>query len=212
MLESDHFISVREKVNEQNQVVIIDLADANNVSRRPITPDSAIMHPSQKILALKGRSSYHNVLSQLATIHLTIRLAGRTLQIFNIEMKQKVKPHVNNEDIAFRKWVPDTTIGMVTDTSIFHWTISDPTSPPQKIFDRHATLSGAQIINYRVTPDEKRLVLIATQLYSKDRQPIEGHAAAFAEISQDGHQKPAGPVSFAVCTATGAKVRFTSLK
>ena len=53
-LESDHFICVREKVNEQNQVVIIDLADANNILRRPITADSAIMPPKQKILALKG--------------------------------------------------------------------------------------------------------------------------------------------------------------
>lgn len=52
-LESDHFICVREKVNEQNQVVIIDLSDANNVLRRPIGADSAIMHPTQKILALK---------------------------------------------------------------------------------------------------------------------------------------------------------------
>ena len=52
-LESDHFICVREKVNEQNQVVIIDLNDANNVLRRPITADSAIMHPHQKILALR---------------------------------------------------------------------------------------------------------------------------------------------------------------
>ena len=52
-LESDHFICVREKVNEQNQVVIVDLADANNVLRRPITADSAIMHPHHKILALK---------------------------------------------------------------------------------------------------------------------------------------------------------------
>lgn len=46
---------MREKVNEQNQVVIIDLADANNVLRRPITAESAIMNPVQKILALKGR-------------------------------------------------------------------------------------------------------------------------------------------------------------
>jgi clathrin heavy chain len=70
-------------------------------------------------------------------------------------------------------------------------------------------LYGAQIIDYRVTPDEKWLVLIgisgnttnpsafkvkgAMQLYSRDRgvsQPIEGHTAAFAEISQDGYQKP----------------------
>ena len=54
-LESDHFICVREKVGEQNQVVIIDLADANNVLRRPITADSAIVNPRSKILALKGR-------------------------------------------------------------------------------------------------------------------------------------------------------------
>jgi len=56
-LESDHFITVREKVNEQGQVVIIDLADANNILRRPISADSTIMHPKQKILALRGLSS-----------------------------------------------------------------------------------------------------------------------------------------------------------
>jgi len=49
---------------------------------------------------------------------------------------------------------------MVTDPSVYHWTIADQTSPPHKIFDRHATLSSAQIINYRVTLDEKWLVLI----------------------------------------------------
>ena len=59
-LESDHFICVREKTpNDQNQVIIIDLADANNVLRRPITADSAIMHPKQKILALKGERLEH---------------------------------------------------------------------------------------------------------------------------------------------------------
>lgn len=45
---------MREKVGEQNQVIIVDLADANNVIRRPITADSAIMHPKEKIIALKG--------------------------------------------------------------------------------------------------------------------------------------------------------------
>jgi len=35
-LESDHFICIHEKVNEQGQVVIIDLADANNGLQRPI--------------------------------------------------------------------------------------------------------------------------------------------------------------------------------
>lgn len=147
------------------------------------------------------------------------------MQIFNIETKQKVKSHVNSEDIVFWKWVNETTIGMVTESSVFHWTISDPTSPPQKIFDRHLTLAGAQIINYRVTSDEKWLVLIgisgnttnpsafkvkgSMQLYSRERgvsQPIEGHAASFAEIKLDGHQNPTKLFTFAVRTATGAKV------
>ncbi|KJA25685.1 hypothetical protein HYPSUDRAFT_37118 [Hypholoma sublateritium FD-334 SS-4] len=207
-LESDHFICIRENVNDQAQVVIIDLSDANNVLRRPIKADSAIMHPKQKILALK---------------------AGRTLQIFNIETKQKVKSHTNNEDIVFWKWVSDTTIGMVTETSVYHWTITDQTSPPHKVFDRHSSLTGAQIINYRVTPDEKWLVVVgisgnsapgafkikgAIQLYSKERsvsQSIEGHAAAFAELKLDGRQHPTKLFTFAVRTATGAKLHIVEI-
>lgn len=152
--------------------------------------------------------------------------AGRTLQIFNIETKQKVKSHANNEDVVFWKWVSETTIGMVTEASVYHWSIGDQTSPPQKVFDRHPTLAGAQIINYRVTSDEKWLVLIgissnstnpsafkvkgAMQLYSRERgvsQPIEGHAASFAELKLDGHQSITKLFTFAVRTATGAKVR-----
>jgi clathrin heavy chain len=50
----------------------------------------------------------------------------------------------------------------------------------------------------------------AMQLYSKDRavsQPIEGHAAAFAELKLDGHQSPTKFFTFGVRTAPGSKVR-----
>jgi len=60
-LESDHFICVREKVNEQNQVVIIDLSNAHDVLQRPIGADSAIMHPTQKILAQRILASLSGV-------------------------------------------------------------------------------------------------------------------------------------------------------
>jgi len=155
--------------------------------------------------------------------------AALQLQIFNIESKSKVKSHVSTEEIVFWKWVNDTTIGMVTNSSVFHWSISDQ-NPPTKIFDRHPTLSGCQIINYRVTDDEKWMVLIgisgnstnpsafkvkgSMQLYSRDRgvsQPIEGHAAAFATVKIDGHPNPTKLFTFAVRTATGAKVRFLTL-
>ena len=77
-MESDKFICVREKVAETAQVVIIDLADTGNPIRRPITADSAIMHPTSKVIALK---------------------ASKTLQIFNIEMKSKMK--VNHKTVSF---------------------------------------------------------------------------------------------------------------
>lgn len=53
-MESDRFICVREQVNNQNQVVIIDLQANNEITRRPITADSVIMHPTVKVMALKG--------------------------------------------------------------------------------------------------------------------------------------------------------------
>lgn len=53
-MESDKFICIREKVADQAQVVIIDLADSANPIRRPISADSAIMNPASKVIALKG--------------------------------------------------------------------------------------------------------------------------------------------------------------
>ena len=56
-MESDKFICVREKVGDSSQVVIIDLNDASNPIRRPISADSAIMNPASKVIALKGKLS-----------------------------------------------------------------------------------------------------------------------------------------------------------
>ena len=53
-MESDKFICIREKVGDQNQVVIVDMSDPTNPIRRPISADSAIMNPASKVIALKG--------------------------------------------------------------------------------------------------------------------------------------------------------------
>ena len=134
---------------------------------------------------------------------------------------------MNSEDVVYWKWISDSTLGIVTDTAVFHWSITNTTSPPQKVFDRHATLAGCQIINYRISSDEKWMVLVgisgnttnpsafkvkgSMQLYSRERgvsQPIEGHAAAFAELKLDGHQHPTKLFTFSVRTGNGAKVRI----
>lgn len=59
-MSSDKFICVREGdgASTPKQVIIVDLNDVNNVMRRPISADSAIMHPDRKVIALKGIYSY----------------------------------------------------------------------------------------------------------------------------------------------------------
>ncbi|KXS18347.1 clathrin heavy chain [Gonapodya prolifera JEL478] len=202
-MESDRFICVREKVGEQSQVVIVDMLDPNAVMRRPIAADSAIMNPVSKVIALK---------------------AGRQLQIFNLEMKSKIKSHAMQEDVVFWKWITVNALGLVTEAAVYHWSVEGD-SAPIKMFDRHASLTGSQIINYRVNGDEKWLLLVGIsaqqgrvvgnmQLYSKERgvsQPLEGHAAGFAEIKLEGAPLPTKLFTFAVRSANGAKLHIVEI-
>ncbi|CAM9096095.1 unnamed protein product [Lampetra planeri] len=199
-MESDKFICVREKVGEQSQVVIIDLADPNTPIRRPISADSAIMNPASKVIALK---------------------AGKTLQIFNIEMKSKMKAHTMTDDVTFWKWISLNTVALVTDNAVYHWSMEGD-SQPVKVFDRHSSLAGCQIINYRTDAKQKWLLLIgisaqqnrvvgAMQLYSVDRkvsQPIEGHAASFAQFKMEGNSEESTLFCFAVRGQAGGKLHI----
>lgn len=199
-MESDKYICVREKVGDQAQVVIVDLADPNNPTRRPISADSAIMNPASKVIALK---------------------AGKTLQIFNIEMKSKMKAHNLTEDVIFWKWISVNTIGLVTENAVFHWSMEGDSSPV-KMFDRHQSLAGCQIINYKTDSTEQWLLLVgisaqqnrvvgAMQLYSVERkvsQPIEGHAASFTQFKMDGNAHVSNIFCFAVRGATASKLHI----
>ncbi len=197
---------MRETVNDTVNVVIVDLASPNSPTRRPIKADSAIMNPIAKVIAL--------------------RLGGH-LQIFNIEMKAKMKTHdmPENDPVVFWKWVGTGTVALVTATSVYHWSM-EGTAGPQKVFDRHSSLEGTQIINYRVSEDGQWCALIGIaaqpdgkaagfmQLYSIARnvsQPIEAYAAVFAKLPSKPGQAPYSVLSFASRTPTGAKLHVVEV-
>ncbi|KAF4446349.1 clathrin heavy chain [Fusarium austroafricanum] len=207
-LESDAYVCVREKKSEaaQPEVVIIELKNGNNVTRRPIKADSAIMHWNRQVIALKAQS--------------------RTLQIFDLEQKKKLKSCTMNEDVQFWKWISENELGLVTTSSVYHWNVYDAgQDAPVKVFERNANLNGCQIINYRVNSEGKWMVVVgissqqgrvvgAMQLYSKDRgisQAIEGHAAAFGTLRLEGAPQDTKLFSFAVRTATGAKLHIVEV-
>ncbi|KAA3464225.1 Clathrin heavy chain 1 [Gossypium australe] len=197
-MESDKYICVRETA-PQNSVVIIDMNMPMQPLRRPITADSALMNPNSRILALKAQ------------------LPGTTqdhLQIFNIEMKAKMKSHQMPEQVVFWKWISPKLLGLVTQTSVYHWSIEGD-SEPVKMFERTANLVNNQIINYKCDPSEKWLVLIGIapgapekpqlvkgnmQLFSVDQQrsqALEAHAASFAQFKVPGNENPSILISFA---------------
>jgi clathrin heavy chain len=115
---------VRQKLNEDDkpQVIIVNLKNNNEVIKRPINADSAIMHWTKNIIALRAQ--------------------GRTIQIFDLSAKQKLKSAVMNEDVVYWKWFSETSLGLVTEASVYHWDVFDPTqNQPLKIFDRLPNLS-----------------------------------------------------------------------
>lgn len=197
-MESDKFICVRDTTSDPQQVVIIEVENPQNVTKFPITADSAIMNPKEKVLALKS---------------------GHTLQIFHIDMRRKIKDHTMSEAVVFWKWISPHTVALVTATAVYHWS-TEGSSEPVKMFDRHASLSDAQIINYRTDSTQKWLLLVgiaqrdnriagAMQLYSVDRkvsQPIEGHAAAFARYQVEGASAPSILFCFANRSPTQSKL------
>ncbi|XP_008667181.1 clathrin heavy chain 1 isoform X1 [Zea mays] len=206
-MESEKYICVRE-TSPQNSVVIIDMAMPMQPLRRPITADSALMNPNTRILALKAQ------------------IPGTTqdhLQIFNIEAKTKIKSHQMPEQVVFWKWITPKLLGLVTQTSVYHWSIEGD-SEPTKMFDRTANLANNQIINYRCDPAEKWLVLIGIapgaperpqlvkgnmQLFSVDQQrsqALEAHAASFATFKVVGNENPSTLICFASKTTNAGQI------
>lgn len=203
-LESDKFVCIREQAGDNVQISIVEMGAVPQINRRPIKADSALMNPVAKVLALK---------------------AAQSLQIFNIELRSKLKSFEMPEPVVFWKWISSSTLALVTQTAVFHWSM-DGTSEPIRMFERHPNLAACQIINYRADPAEKWLILIgiaqvdgriagSMQLYSVEKkvsQPIEGHAAAFALFKVPGSSAPSTLFTFAVRGAAGAKLHIIEVQ
>lgn len=73
---------------------------------------------------------------------IALRAQSRTLQIFDLEKKQKLKSATMNEDVVFWKWISESTLGLVTETSVYHWDIyNEGQATPVEVFKRNANLN-----------------------------------------------------------------------
>eukprot|EP00762_Andalucia_godoyi_P000608 ANDGO_05236.mRNA.1 Clathrin heavy chain len=197
-MESDKYICVREQQGDASQICIIETAN-QQVIRQRINADSAIMHPQSKVLALKS---------------------GTTLQIFNLEMKAKMKSHTTQEQVVFWKWISVSMLALVTPTAVFHWSMEGD-SAPKKVFDRQPALEGSSIINYRTDSSGQWCMLIGLgrnedgsakgvlQLYSMEKkvsQVVDGHACAFSDFKHVGTNFSSTLACIAVNKPDGGKL------
>ena len=184
--ESDRFVTVRETQNGANSVAIVDLHNGNQVTRKNMGGDSAIMHPSKMVIS--------------------VRANGTIVQIFNLDTKSKLKSFTLEEPVLFWKWLNDETLGLVTANSLYLSNVfdGDTARKPFKLTQRHANLNNAQIINFVANKQlswfavvgiiqENGRVAGKIQLFSKARgisQAIEGHVATFSSVLLEGNTQP----------------------
>jgi clathrin heavy chain len=80
-------------------------------------------------------------------MHLTepiiaLKAQGRTLQLFNLETKERLQTYSHQEDIQFWRWISQTTLALVSTKAVYHWDVLDSKNAPapRKIFDRQEQL------------------------------------------------------------------------
>ncbi len=64
-----------------------------------------------------------------------------------------------SDAVVFWKWIDSNTIAMITNTTVYHWSLDGP-EEPVKVFDRHSNLADCQIINYRCDTEKKWLCVV----------------------------------------------------
>lgn len=192
-LSSDRYIVVREAAPKP-ALVVLDTSAPERPVRRPIVAEAALMNPSRPVLALRSPAG---------------------LQLFHWTRKATLaRSPPLAEPVVFWAWINSDVLALVTATSVFHWTAppddaadagsgsAGQATPPEMVFDRHATLAGCQIVSYKADPSLTWLAIVGLspapsgqgvagriQLFSTTKQlsqVLDGHSVAFAAVPIEG--------------------------
>eukprot|EP01059_Diplonema_ambulator_P004728 TRINITY_DN1445_c0_g1_i1.p1 TRINITY_DN1445_c0_g1~~TRINITY_DN1445_c0_g1_i1.p1 ORF type:complete len:1712 (+),score=871.44 TRINITY_DN1445_c0_g1_i1:90-5225(+) len=184
-MESDRYVCVRDvskdaSGQDQNSIVIVDLMHPSKIStrHRMLPTDAAIMNPVSKVLALRN---------------------GQDIQIFNLDMKARMKSTKMAEPVLFMKWITPVQIALITGSSVYHWSMEGE-AEPVLMFQRKER--ECQVLNYRTDADCQWLLLIGItpdatrrgviELFSVDKgvtKTIDGHAVCFCEFKAPGQMQ-----------------------
>ncbi|CBH15651.1 clathrin heavy chain, putative [Trypanosoma brucei gambiense DAL972] len=174
-LQSDKYVCIRDvQPDGQTSLVIVDLGKRESMRNSIRDAESAIMNPMAKILALRS---------------------GRNLQIFDVDAANRLKVVVFNEDVVYWCWIDARTVGIVSNTAVYHWSLDTAAdAPPQLVFSRAPEFDASfQVLSYQTDEQKKWLMLCGvmrtaegmvgkTQLFSVENNSgrvLDGHSGTF---------------------------------
>jgi len=203
-IESEKNIVIRDEAASEIKIVNLATKMTTKLPNPNNAIDGAIMHPTSNVIGLR---------------------AGNKLVIRNLEMQTDMKKVAMQGNVVFWRWLNASTVAIVTETAVFHWSMSDA-AEPQKMFDRSAYDGKVQVVNYRTSADGKFLILggIAAgangiagvlQLYAVDMkksQPVlDAPAACFINLTLDGRQDSSNLFCFTMRTGGSTRIMIKEL-
>jgi len=199
--QSDKYICVKEPNNDGSfNILIADVENRFNITRQQLQKaEAAMMHTKLNVIALRAKND-----------------KGSIIQVFNMSTKEKLKDIVITYEVQFWKWLNDTTIGLVTNSSVLSLSIENKDQPAKKIFDRTGNLSNpsVNILDLNVDPSGSWYVLCGisaskegdkvkisgyTQLYSVSvgqSQQIDGFCGIFGQAKVIDDREPNNILAF----------------
>ena len=91
------------------------------MEQKQMKAEGVLMHRERNVLAARS-SAVENLKD------------GNTLiQVFDLDKKAKIKQCQVNEKVRFWRWISDDELGIVGETSVYHFNIND-SKPPEKVF------------------------------------------------------------------------------
>ena len=163
-LSLDKYLCICENSDTDSHVLIVDLRNKNKVIKHKINADTAVMHPSRKIIAFRS---------------------GSMIQIFDLNKNQCLKccQLLEGQVVNYWKWINDQTLVLVSGGYICNWSITGQ-SNPIPIFILHPQLASGIVMSYSISHNQQ---WYAISCLVKEGENTVGKVQLFSSVS-NGYQ------------------------
>ena len=97
----------------------MDTTQGFKVEKRDMKADSVLMHRERNVIAVRAAQGESTV-----------------IQVFDIDQSKKLKESTVPDTIVFWRWISSTTLALIGKQAVYHLSLVDAASGPEKMFDR----------------------------------------------------------------------------